>query len=274
MDIFRTINLSGTTLSIESNQLEFKDLNSDLISKTTPPGMGEFEIGPLTLSNDNISIGEGFSLLTTVTGENIGFIFFEIYLKDNELGYYYGPTTQQYIPCDNDQEIQDVRFPKWSKVTNIEFSINPVLRILTDGTNSAFAFMRPNGYGQIGFYLVGLLTRFGDDHANQARLNFDGDGQVVSVMIFKKHGERSVPHETALNRGDQFCPFVDVILIDSDESGTLKLGEGKSNSLIYNGVPFHWEERNLIPGDYLIGLGVQDVDGQKTRKFVGFTLRE
>lgn len=269
MDISRTFMVNGRAIKITSNEPETAATVSALDTGVIAPGTGEFKIGPLNLSTDMIAPGGSLSLSAQISGENIAYIYTEILFQDKDLGYFYGPLSQEYVLSGKNEEVQSVRYPVWDTDIKLSINITPTLRILTDGVDSAFAFMRPVNYGQEGYHLDGLYASEGTHDLQRTRLKFDGTGELTSALVFKEKGGRFIPHALTIKSGDQFSPIVQVL---TGSNTVCPVACGVSTKLTWQETAFRWVNETPTNGDYLLGLVVQDMDGERTRQYVPFTL--
>lgn len=272
MDIMRTFEHNGRALKVAAYEPEITAMPSLSGASVIAPGTGKFEIGPLNLSAEKIAPGESLTLCAQITGENIAFIYSEILLYDSELGHYYGPVAQEYVLSGKNTEVQGVIYPVWEAEIKLALNLSPSMRILSDGVDSAFAFMRPEGYGQASYQLEGLYNRAGSDSRRRARLKFGSAGEVSSMLIYKERGGRSAPHALTISSGDQFSPFVQILTCSSSEKPVWQVTRGISTALTWREAGFRWTEETPMPGEYLLGLVIQDLDGARTRQYAPFTL--
>ncbi len=226
-------------------------------SSLRAPGAGKFQI-------EQVAFSEDFTLTAQISGKNIAYLFAEILMKD-ESGFY-GPVLRQFIPADVDKETSGVKRPDWSDTINISLSLRPQLTLLTDGVASAFAFCLPKGYQTSGCRLNGQYTSA--ESQTRARLTFDDSGNITEIIAFKGQGINT-PHALTPKSGDTFAPFVQVY---KEEDGAWKTETALSTALTFGEQPFRLETEDPIPGEYLAGLLVQDLDGGLTRKYVPFTI--
>jgi hypothetical protein len=272
MDTLRTFEVNGRTLKIAFNAPETTAAPSAVEPAVNAPGAGAFTIGSLSLSAEKIAPGESLTLSAQIRGENIAFIYTEILFQDPDLDQYYGPITQEYVLAEKNEEVQGVKCPVWEPDINLELQITPTLRVLTDGVDSAFAFMHPLSYGQEGYQLDGLFSREGDNSPRRARLELNSAGEITRVLAFKEKGRRSAPHALTFKAGDQFTPFVQILTGPGAEKPAWQSARGTSTTLTRRETAFRWVNESPAAGNYLLGLVIQDLDGEETRQYASFTL--
>jgi len=232
------------------------------------PGAGQFEISQLTLAEN--------TLTAQISGKNIAYLFVEILMKDGEK--FYGPVLREYIPADSDNETGGVKRPDWSNPISISIKLRPSLTLLTDGVDSAFAFCIPTGYGDSGCQLDGQYISAAEGKQSRARISFDGDGtlRVKEILAFNEQKMKSTPHALTPKPGDKFAPFVQILTPSDEQDGKFlrKTETALSTPLSFGEQPFQLLTEDLIPGEYLIGILIQDLDGGIARKYVPFPIGE
>lgn len=228
------------------------------------PGAGKFEIMHLDLSRS----GAALTLKAEISGKNIAYLFAEILIKDGKQCY--GPVLREYIHADHEKETGGVKHPDWEESASLSIRLLPGLPLLTDGTASAFAFAHPEGYGLAGSWLDGQYTSAGKQ--TRARITFAGDNRISGFMAFKEQRLKSTPRVLAPKPGDTFAPFVQVLTPPAEESGKWETAIVLSTPLTFSEQPLRMEKETLMPGEYLVGIVIQDLDGGFTRRYLPFTV--
>jgi len=274
MEVFQSFDYNGKVLQLAIAEAESVDKLSKSPSNKAP-GAGKFEIGPINLSTQKIAAGEGFTLTAQITGKNIAYIYSEVLFHDKELNQFYGPVAREYIQADRNKESSGVSHPLWDDEINLTVRLNPSLRLLTDGADSAFGFLVPAGYGSTEYHLDGLYISANGVAKQRARITFDNAGKTIAVMVYKEQGRRVVPHALTFKNDDKFIPSVQILTEPTHETQSWQITKGFSTPLTFQNQPLYWvEESLLMPGDYLVGLLVQDLDGGLTRKYAPLTVSE
>jgi hypothetical protein len=267
MEIFRTFTHNGKSLQLAAYEPDAQP--HPAVHRA--PGTGDFTVESLSLSAAAIHPGDELTLTAQVSGENIAFIYTEILLRDPELEQFYGPVTQEYLRAGRDKETGEVTYPDWDATIAISSRIQPHLRLLTDGTDYAFCFSSPAGYTSSDTWLEGLYTSADGETLRRARLTFDADGMLTRAVAYKSRGGA---HALRFQPDDQFAPFVQILTPPSAENPAWQATTGLSTSLTFRGQPFHWQPETLIPGNYLAGLLIQDLDGALTRRYAPLTISD
>ncbi|MBA4385753.1 MAG: hypothetical protein C0410_13530 [Anaerolinea sp.] len=272
MELTRTFIVNDWEVKIAFIEPEKGSTPSKTVNSAGAPGSGNYRISSMKLSAEKIAPGEALDLSVQLFGENIAFLYTEIYFKDQELDYYYGPVTKEYVRSAHEKTINGLVHPVWDSEINLSLKIKPVFHVLTDGLNAAFAFMQPVGYSQDGGQLEGLFTKKGSGNSNRARLKFDDSGELIDKRVIQEKRGRLVTHELAIKAGDQFIPAVKVLTALNLTNPRMHTLHGISGTLTKLEESFHWVDEAAIPGDYLLGLVVEDFNGDKTHHYVPFEI--
>jgi hypothetical protein len=267
MEIARTFEHTGYQLQISAAEIAF---DVDPIADSTAPGSGPISVVGLALSSTQLAPGESLTVSAQVNGETIAFIFLELYLRDTELGLCFGPLMHLFIPSPVERTIQGKISPQWDANNDVSLQLTPTLMLLTDGAQAALACLRCTEYSMQDYELDGETTPCGETFTRRARLTFDHAGDLASTLVYKKSGRRMLPHEHAFSAGDTFRPHID-ILPDLANGIPQQNARGYANMLRCQSQPFTLVEAPLIPGEYLLALGVEDLDGEQTRFFAPFS---
>ena len=263
MEVFQTFEHNGKLLQIAA--YESQSPKPAKTSSIRVPGAGEFEIGQINLADD-------FTLTAQVTGMNIAYIYTEILLKDKNLDQFYGPVSRVYIQADRDKETGGINRPDWDDDINLAVTLRPSLHLLTDGVDSAFCFSIPEAYENPDYQLDGLYTPVDGVAPRRARITFDSNGKTKEMVAYKDNGRRSTPHALTPNQGDQFAPFVQILTPPTDD-GKWDVTAALSNPLTFRGQPLYITTESPMSAEYLVGILIEDLDGDFSRKYVPLTIR-
>jgi hypothetical protein len=274
MEVFQTFEYNGRVLQLATYEPDSSARPAAKDPSIKAPGAGKFGIGAINLSTAKIIAGEELTLTAQVNGKNIAYIYSEVLFHDKSLNQFYGPVAREYIQADRSKESGGVSRPDWEDTINIAVRLSPGLRLLTDGVDSAFGFLLPAGYGNSEYRLDGLYTPADGAAQRRVRITFDSAGETTDVVAYKEQGGRATPHALRLKQGDQFTPFVQILTQPTNENPAWQVTKGLSTPLTFHGQPLRWAAEPLLPGDYLIGLLVQDLDGGLTRKYAPLTVTE
>ncbi len=272
MEIFRTFEHWGKVLQLATFEDELPLKPYAARAAVSAPGAGQFVSGPLSLSAEKIAPGESLTLKTHISGDKIGYVFSEILFRDPHLEQYYGPVAREFVPAEQSRETLGVSRPVWAAAFELTLTLTPGLRLLTDGVNSAFAFLLPEGYGKSNDQVEGLYTPADGAGPRRALLTFDDKGELKKALVFRGRSGRSAPHALTFKEQDQFSPFVQILTPPAGEHSAWQVKKGLSTTLVVRDQPLRWLSASPLPGAYLAGLLIQDLDGKHTRQYAPFTL--
>ncbi|MRS02636.1 hypothetical protein EG832_05335, partial [bacterium] len=240
MELVRTFVVNDWELKIAFNEPEKIDVPAKTSDAVSVPGEGKYQIHTLTLASDKVAPGDSLMLSAQISGENIAFLYTELYYKDKEFDYYYGPLTQEYIRSAVEKEANGLVHPAWDTEINLSLEIKPVLRVITDGINAAFAFMHPVAYGHEDYQLEGLFTKKDSGNSNRARIKFDHSGEMTDKRVIQEKRGRLVTHDLTIKSGDMFIPAVHVLTDLNLANPKMHTLHGISDTLTKFEDSFHW----------------------------------
>ncbi len=275
MPVFRTFDYLGRTFELNSFETTQEKLPQDQ-TWSQAPGAGEIEIEAIALSIAQTAPGEAVSVSTRVNGRNIAFIYADMMLYDKEFDRAYGPVYRKHIPAASDKEIGGVLYPDWEETVHIAFEFTPTLRILTDGVNFGFGFVYPDRYGSLStggtYWLNGLYSTDEGQTVRDAKMYLDKTGKMEKIIVAGSKFGRRAPREIMPKPGDQFTPFVQLFSPPRDKDHRWQGTKCLTNTLTFRSHGVYWIEENPIPGVYLLGVIVQDLDANLVRKYAKLTI--
>lgn len=274
MELVRSFVINDWELKIAFNEPDFSGVPSKSNPSRIVPGAGNYQINAFELAADKVTAGEALSLSVQISGENIAFLYTDLYIKDPEKDYYYGPLTHVHVRSKAEKEINGLIHPVWDSEISLSLEIVPVIRVLTDGLNAAFAFMHPLEYAQEGCQLEGLFTKKDSGNADRARLKFDTTGELTDKRIIKEKRGRLMTHDLSIKSGDMFIPAVHVLTALNLKNPKMHSLKGISGTVTKLEDPFHWVDEAALPGDYLLGLVVEDFNGDQSHHYLPFVIAD
>jgi hypothetical protein len=226
------------------------------------PGAGRFTIEELGVSAQ----GRGARLTGRLSGGNIAYIYYEVLRKDPDGDRYYGPVVREHVKADRDSETGGVVRPRWSDPIDIALELSPNMRLLTDGTSTAFCFAVPTGYDTRGYRVEGRYLPAGEADPIRAECVFSDSGVVARFQVRGGEGRPAAPRAFFPKRGDQFTPVAQVLTRSKDGEDSWST-EVLPTPLTFGEEPLSVVLEGLSPGDYLAGIIAQDLDGALTRRY-------
>jgi hypothetical protein len=246
MDLLQTFESQGTVLPLFS--YEPGSAKPAKRPSQRASGMARFEIGQIDLS----AVSDEMAL--TARADR-----------------YFGPLTREHIRAGRDRETGDLLRPDWDDPVDVSARFRPNLRLLTDGVDSAFCCSIPEGYGDPDQRLLGLYTPIHGTGPLRASLTIDRDGDVRRMVAYKDQRGHSMPRALTPGSGDRFDPFVQVHTL-SAEGGDWEVATALSTPLTLSDKHLRVVARAPMPGEYLVGLVVKDLDGGLTRRYASHVI--
>jgi hypothetical protein len=231
------------------------------------PGAGHFEFGDLRAEWQE----EVLVLTGRVSGHNLAYLYTEVLLKDPGHDRFYGPVTREYIRAERNEGTSGITRPAWGDSVDIKVRIRPLLRLLTDGANYAFCFALAEGYTSPGYRQGGLYTPAGATEPLRALLGFSGDGNLKRAIAYAEQDRRSGPKVLTPGQGDRFVPFAQVFTPLVTE-GEWEITSAVADPLTLGSYPLRVVTERAVPGEYLVGVLAQDLDGGLFRHYVAVSL--
>ncbi len=239
------------------------------------PGAGGLTIAPISVSATEIAVDEALTVSTRVTGSNIAYIYYYV-------GYYwekdgsYLSADAGFIEPGNVKEVGGIYYPDWSQdgLVSVEFDWKPTLYFMSDGNeaNDQFAFFSPTVYGadrERDIYSVRGTYVFVDSGTrSEAEIDFSGSGDMLSVWAFSgSDGASGVGtwHEITPHPGDTFTITDEYLEFDKDPDG--RFADYDGGTMTFGDTPFTMLPYSAFPGEYALGIGVEDLDGNVTWDF-------
>jgi hypothetical protein len=230
----------------------------------TAPGAGEFDVSPITHSDNVAAPGQPVILSTDIRGQNVGYVYFFTGFYDQESNSIFMADTD-YLESDESQEIDGVYYPVWPDdgEFTLEFEWEPLMYAISDGVDSALAALRPESYGaspEDAVYTVdGIYTYADGGESRYSRLYFQ-DGLLRQVFGFTGQDGTGAPREIVPHTGDSFTVLEK--WMDLGQGGKVEqISAQQGDTLFFGDQMFTWEELDAAPGPYIVGFIVEDLDG-------------
>jgi hypothetical protein len=229
------------------------------------PGASELTIGPIQISDTDITGDESVSVSTTVEGE-VAYIHTALYFWDPSTESYWIGDVSYYV-AENTVTVDGVNSPDYgSSPVQVQYDWSPTLYTLTDGENDAFVLLEPAEYlSADGETVYAVFGQYSDALSNtpvDARFYFDASGNFLYAYAFPDADGNgaSNPVEITPQPGDHFTDYVQYYTYDSN------------NEPIYDYVlsddVFTWGEQGFsffssypVDGQYAVGIIAYDFDG-------------
>ena len=258
--------------------LDESAMSSELASDAmvVSPAKGEISLTDIGFSADEINIEEMVTVSTEITGENIGYIYYYV--------AWYEPESDSYLTADmgfiSSEEVKEnggIIYPDWGTDLTFELSFDwePTLYYLSNGTEEEdqFAYFDPEVYGatlETDVYSVYGVYTFADSGKEyDAVIKFDGNGDMQAIYGFTKQDSLS---QITPSEGDTFTITEEWLEFANSDEGELVNYEG--GTITYNGTNFTMVPYYGYTGDYVLGVVVEDLDGNRVESYGYLTVTE
>jgi hypothetical protein len=242
------------------------------------PGVdSDLSLAPIEVSSESIAVDETVLLQTSISGENIGYIYIEAALYDEESDSFV-VVDRDFVMADTTEEVEGVAYPVWTAkdLDDFIFEWTPTVYAISDGENESIALLEPEVYGASdsdGEYAAyGDYTFAGSGDVRQAVMLFDGELTFKSVYGFSGSGGTGAPREITPRVGDQFTLYDE--WIETDEDGNLVNNLYEGDTLTFGGQPFTVSAYDAYAGDYVLAITVSDLFGNEMSEYAAVTVTE
>jgi hypothetical protein len=282
VDVLHTYEHNGLALTVTSLA---EVPVSARTARTRAPGTGGFAIGEVRAALH----GADVTLSAGLFGRNVAYVYAELLLKDPDADRYFGPVARQHVRAPRERVTgvlphSMVVRPDWE--THIDLDVDPGLdlkvdlhvdlTLLGDGRDAVFCFALPAGYADPDRLVDGMYATAAGTMSFRARVTLGPDGRVRRMVGYKGLTRRALPRPFQPRPGDRFTPFVEVLTPAPPDVR----GDGWAVSRAF-ATPLTFGEAGLraltqtpLPGDYLAGFLVEDLDGGLTRKYASLTVEQ
>ena len=246
------------------------------------PGAGQLAIAPISVSAGEVRPDESVTLSTEITGTNIAYVYYYVaYYWENDGSFL--SADAGFVEPGYVKEISGVYYPDWGDegVVPAAYVWAPTMFFMSDGNpaNDQFAFFQPSVYGAEvsgDIYTVSGTYTFVDSGTQMdAEINFSGDGSMLSVWGFSGAGDGSSAgtwHEITPRPGDTFTISDEYLEFTANPDGEFVAYNG--GVMTFGNTPFTMVRYPAAAGSYLLGIGVEDLDGNLAWEFAEVTVTE
>jgi clostripain len=252
--------------------------SSQLSSDATieSPASGEITLTDIELSETEIGLDGVVTVSTEITGENVGYIYYYV--------AWYDPDSESYLTADMGfitseelKEVSGVTYPDWGSDATIDlaFDWDPTLYYLSNGNEDEdqFAFFKPEVFGATEatdvYSVYGVYTFTDSGEQYDAVIKFDGNGQMKAIYGFTDQDSLS---QITPSVGDTFTISEEWLEFENNDEGELVEYEG--GTLEFNGTNFTMEAYYGYEGDYILGVIVEDLDGNWYESYANLSVKE
>lgn len=233
------------------------------------PAAGGNQISAIQFSQNSVAPGGSIDMSAEISGENIGYIKLLVGYYDSMANSFY-VADSDYLSSPTTQQLNGIYYPVWqSGGFNMEFTWEPVVYAISDGTTTAEALLTPESYGaspeEAVYSVDGTFTYAGSGETLPARLYF-ANGLLQSVATFSGSDAAASPREIVPSVGDTFT--ISEKWLDLDGQGNVtatSYQDGKTLTFSERGLA--WHQLYAAAGDYIVGFIVEDLDGNQVASY-------
>ncbi|HEY3340487.1 MAG TPA: clostripain-related cysteine peptidase, partial [Anaerolineae bacterium] len=242
---------------------------------TRAPGAGNLNLSAVKQSGNVAAPGSPVVLTAKVSADSLGYIYFFTGFYDKQANSIF-VADQDYLESPQTRQVNGVYYPDWGKGNfNVQFSWEPLMYAINDGTQSVQAALMPNSYGatyQDTVYTVDGTYAFNDGTETRRARLFFRDGQLRQVFAIDGSGSTGAMAQITPQRGDKFTVLE--TWIDLDSSGKpAKTVTQDGGTLTFGDQMFKWKELDAAQGDYIVGFIAEDLDGNTQTSYGQVTVK-
>jgi hypothetical protein len=239
------------------------------------PGLGQISVSDIRASTTSVTTDQSVDLSIDISGTNIGYIYLFVgYFDANARSL--NVTDTDYLESPDSKTVGGVTYPVWDENGfTLNFTWDPVVFGISDGTQNAVALFNPEQYGadaaSAAYSVEGLYTFAQTGQSQYAKLFFQ-DGKLTSVFGYNGDGATGAPREITPTQGDTFTIYEKWMDVDANGAVTGTVQE-QGDTLTFGAQPFEWVELYAAAGDYVIGFIVEDLDGNQYPVYTSLTVQ-
>lgn len=240
-------------------------------AEVNAPGASEMTIGPIQISDTEISGDEMVNVSTTVEG-NVAYIHTALYFWDEASQSYWIGDVSYYI-AENTNNVDGVNVPDYGESPiQVQYDWSPTLYSLTDGQHDAYVLLEPAEYlsadGNTVYSVYGQYTDALTNTPVDASLYFDADGNFLYAYAFPDEDDNgaSTPVEMTPQIGDKFTDYVQFYTYDSNNNPTYSY-ELSDDVFTWGEKGFSFYSSYPVDGQYAVGIIAYDFDNNFVANF-------
>jgi hypothetical protein len=258
---------------------EFGSGNPSKDARLPAPGAAQVTIDPILITPTTVSDNEEINIQTDIAGKNIANIYLVVMYKneDDYIAYF-----TDYIKGDQSQELDGVTYPVWARQNDkIHISLDwvPSPDGVCNGSTCAFALLNPDKYTpnteNLLYFVEGWYIRSDTGEKTEATMYFNnyGDNLLNKIVTFTPGNNTiSLAREISPTPGDEFMMLDTWWSVDAD--GQIEDTYHEGNVLTFGNEPLYTVTVGKAdPGEYAIGIMVEDMDGFLTYQFSPITIQ-
>jgi hypothetical protein len=238
-------------------------LLADVEEITTPGVATDLTMTALEISSEEITADETVLLATQIAGENVGYVYIEVTRWDEESEAYILEDLD-FIASAESAASDGVIYPLWTSddLDDFVYEWSPTIYSLSDGFDEAFALFEPEVYGagqaDTEYVVRGIYTYADNGAERYALMHFDGDLNYKYTFGFADLDGTGAPREITPRQGDYFTILEQRYIADATGDDWV-ISEQLGDTLTFYGTPFTVTAYESYPGEYSLGIIVEDL---------------
>ena len=249
---------------------EFDSGQPDRGARVPAPGFSVVSITPPVVTPDLLSVtSPRINIKSQVQGDRVAYIYVITLRKVEDRFLFY---QFHYFLSSASKELNGVEYPLWERQDgvipiNLDYEIGSTA--IGDGKTVAFAVLEPEAYGTKSQEMISVVKGFYINSKTGSRIsarmyfyNREDNNKMRNIVGFTGSEERGITFMEILpKKGDQF-QFLDTWWV-MNEQGQPEDVLYEGNTLTFGDQPFEhgWSQKGVVPGEYYIGIMVEDMDG-------------
>lgn len=244
-------------------------------SVTRAPGLGQISLSEVRASGSEAAPGQPVKLSVDVSGSNIGYIYLMVGYLD-QTAKSLNITDTDYIESPQTKQVGGVYYPVWKEGGfTMNFTWDPVVFAISDGTQNAVALFQPVQYGASAadaeYTVEGNYTFAQTGESRYAQLHFQ-NGALTQVIGFTGDNDTGAPHEITPAQGDTFTIYQKWMDLDANGNVTGVVRQN-GDTVTFGAQPLKWVQLYAAQGQYVVGFIVTDLDGNQYPVYTPITVR-
>lgn len=266
-DEFLAYHYTGEEFAPQEGETTTPSRSSTIVA----PGASQLTIGPIQISDTEISGDEVVTVTTTVEG-NVAYIHTALYFWDPATESYWIGDISYYV-AENTTTVDGVNRPDYGESpVQVQYEFSPSLYAMTDGEHEAFVLLEPYEYlsadDKTVYSVYGQYTDVLSGLPVDASFFFDADGGFLYAYAYPDTDENGVstPVEITPQTGDKFTDYVQYYTFDANDNAEF--------SYDLSDDVFTWGEQGFsfyasypADGEYAFGIIAYDFDNNLVSNF-------
>ena len=266
-DEFLAYHYTGEEFTPQEGETTTPSRTAEIIA----PGASEMTIGPIQISDTEITGDELVTVTTTVEG-NVAYIHTALYFWDPATESYWIGDVSYYI-AESTTTVDGVNMPDYGdSPVQVQYEWSPSLYAMTDGEHDAYVLLEPSEYlsadGKTVYSVYGQYTDALNGISVDASLFFDADGNFLHAYAYPDADANgaSTPVEITPQIGDKFNDYIQYYTYDSNDNPIYDY-DLSDDIFTWGEQGFSFYASYPADGEYAVGIIAYDFDNNFVANF-------